>query len=83
MLKEIGIDVSKNYINRLTPGMMDEADKVVVILKPESVPEFVKESDKVVYWDIVDPDEQTLEFYRGTRDSIYKLVQELVANINK
>ncbi len=78
VLKEIGIDVSNNYIKRLTPLMVQDADKVVVILKPEAVPEFLRTSEKVVFWDIGDPDAQTLEFHVSTRDGIKKLVEELV-----
>lgn len=82
VLKEIGIDISNNYIKRLTPEMVKNADKIIAILKPEAVPDFLKGNKKVTYWDIVDPDEQTLEFHRKTRDKVKKLVKEFVGNNN-
>ena len=78
VLKEIGIDISNNYIKRLTPEMVKDADKIIAILKPEAVPDFLQGNKEVIYWDVVDPDEQTLEFHRKTRDEINRLVEEFV-----
>src|SRR3989344_8752630 len=77
-LKEIGIDVSNNFINRLNLEMVENADKIIVIVKPETLPDFLKGNKKITYWNIVDPDEQTLEFHRQTRDEINKLVEEFI-----
>lgn len=80
VLKEIDIDISNNYIKRLTPEMVENADKIIVILRPEAVPDFLKGNEKMIYWDIVDPDEQTLEFHKKTRDEVKRLVEEFVKN---
>ena len=77
VMKELGIDISNNIINRLTQEMVDEADKIIVILKPEEVPEFLSKKKNIIYWDIADPDEQTLEFYRQTRNKVNKFVDDL------
>jgi protein-tyrosine-phosphatase len=82
VLTEIGLDISNNYIKRLTSEMVKNADKIIAILKPGAVPEFLKESKKVTYWDIADPDKQTLEFHRKIRDEVRKLVKEFVGNSN-
>lgn len=82
VLHEIGLDVGQHYIKRLTKEMADSADSIIVITKPESVPEFLKEKKNVMYWDITDPDEQTLEFHRATRDRIQKLVEELIQSFS-
>jgi arsenate reductase len=79
-MKEIGIDISNNFIKRLTLEMVEHADKIIVIVKPETIPEFLKGNDKVIYWNITDPDEQTLEFHKQTRDQIKKLVEEFVGS---
>ncbi len=78
VMKEIDIDISGNYIKRLTPEMVEDADKIIAILKPETVPTFLRESEKVTYWGIPDPDEQTLEFYRKTREEVRKLVEKFI-----
>ena len=77
-LKEIGIDISNNFIKRLTPEMVENADKIIILVKPETIPDFLKGNDKITYWNITDPDEQTLEFHKQTRDKIKKLVKEFI-----
>lgn len=77
-LKEMGIDISNNFIKRLTPEMVQNSDKIIVMVKPETIPEFLKGNNKIIYWNIVDPDEQTLEFHKQTRDQIKKLVEEFI-----
>jgi protein-tyrosine-phosphatase len=79
-MKEIGIDISNNFIKRLTPEMVENADRIIVLVKPKTIPEFLKSNNKVTYWNITDPDEQTLEFHKQTRDQIKKLVEEFVDN---
>lgn len=74
-LQEVGIDVSNNRIKKLTPEMVVNATNIFILVKPETVPDFLKNSSNVAYWDIVDPDEQTLEFHRQTRDRIKELVK--------
>ncbi len=76
-LNEIGVDVSNHFIKRLTPAMVQNADKIIVIVKPDAVPDFLKNNNKITYWDITDPDEQNLEFYRITRDKIIKLLETI------
>jgi len=79
-LKEIGVDISDNLIKRLTPEMVESSDKIIVMAKPDAVPAFLKNSEKVIYWDVSDPDGLTLETHRLIRDEIQKLVEELVEN---
>ncbi len=80
VMKEVGVDISQAYIKRLTPEMVAVADTVIAILKPHAVPDFLGKSGKVTYWDIPDPDEQTLEFYRQTRDEVRGRVDSLLLN---
>jgi len=75
-LREIGIDTSSHVIERLTPEMVENADKIFIMAKSETVPEFLKSSGKAVYWDIEDPDKQNLEMHKETRDKIKELIEE-------
>jgi protein-tyrosine-phosphatase len=74
-LKEIGIDVSNNIIKKLTPEMVENSDIIFVMVKSDTIPEFLKENDKVAYWNIEDPDGQTLENHRQTRDKIKNMIK--------
>ncbi len=61
--------------------MVENADMIFLMTKPDTVPEFLKNNEKVVYWNIEDPDGQTLDAHRKTRDKIGELVKTVVINI--
>lgn len=77
-LKEIGIDVSNNIIKKLTPEMVENSDKIFVMIKPDKIPGFLKENNKVIYWEIDDPDGQALKYIRKTRDKIREMIEEFI-----
>jgi len=82
-LKEIGIDVSGNVIKRLTPEMVTDADKIFFMANPNTAPDFLRNSEKMVCWDIEDPDGQTVEAHRETRDEIRRLIKTMIGNSMK
>ena len=82
-LQEIGASTSDSVIERLTPEMVENADKIFIMAKPDTAPEFLKSSDKVVYWDIEDPAKQGLEMHRETRDKIKELIKKLLGDISE
>jgi protein-tyrosine-phosphatase len=77
-LKEIGIDVSNSVIKKLTSEMVKNSDKIFIMVKSDTVPEFLKENSKVIYWDIEDPSGKTLENHRQTRDKIKELIEKIL-----
>ena len=54
VMKEMGIDVSKNVRNQFTPEMLNIADKVIVMSEPENTPSFLSQSNKAVFWAVPD-----------------------------
>ena len=48
-MKEIGIDLTRQHRRKLTIRMFNEADKVVVIMEKDTCPDYVKNSQKVIY----------------------------------
>jgi protein-tyrosine-phosphatase len=50
-----GIDVSENTRIQLTPEMIQEFDKIIVMAESETIPEYLSKSDKMELWDIQDP----------------------------
>lgn len=78
VMKEIGIDVSNNTRNQLTLEMFTEAERVVVMMPSENLPEYLKPSDKVVFWEVPDPYNQSFEFMRQVRDQIQSMVNNLI-----
>ena len=53
--REFGIDIGEKERQQLVPEMMDTADLAIVIAERERWPGYLKEDDKVVFWDIPDP----------------------------
>ena len=78
VMKEMGIDVSAKIRNQVTPEMVEGADKVVVMAQAETIPDFLKENKKVIYWDVPDPAGQSIEFARGVRDKLKSMISDFI-----
>jgi arsenate reductase len=77
-LSQIGIDVSNNKRTQLTPGMLESCDKAIVMAEPETIPKYLKESDKAIYWEVEDPKGMDLEETSKIRDQIDGLIMKLL-----
>lgn len=82
VLNEIDLDVLDNVRTQLTEEILANVDVVVSMIEPNECPEFLKNDTRTIYWKIVDPYKQTLEFTRDTRDKITALVKELLVRLN-
>lgn len=80
-MAELGYDLSKNTRKQLTPKMVEEADKIIVMNDREDLPDYVKNSPKVVFWDVEDGKGKSYEFHCKSRDRIKTLVEKLVEEI--
>ena len=80
-LDEIGIDVRLAKRNQITKEVVDSADIIVVMAEKETLPEYLLENQKVRYWEVGDPKNQTLEEVRATRETITGFVKELLNEI--
>mgnify|MGYP001574190076 CR=1 FL=1 len=78
VLAEEGVDASANIRRQLTSGMVADADRIVVMAEPETVPEYLKDSPKATWWTVPDPKETSLERHREIKDMIRELVAEFV-----
>ena len=73
-MREEGIDVAGNTRTQLTPEMIKDFDKIIVMAEPETIPEYLSKSDKAEFWDIEDP--------KGMDDKGYKkIVSEMKSKI--
>jgi len=76
-----GIDVSENTRGQLTPKMVDEADRVVVITSKDSWPDYLVKSEKVAFWDIPNAVGMTPAAARVVYDQVKQSVKDLVHEI--
>ncbi len=81
-LKELGIDVSKKQRNQVTPEMIREADKIVVMAEEHTIPDFLRISDKVIYWEIENPKGMDQLDTNKIRDQIADRVRKLVSELD-
>lgn len=77
VMKEEGIDVSKNIRRQLTKEMVESSDIVILLVDDnDPLPDYVLNNIKVTKWHVNDPKGQTLEFTRHIREQINRLVTD-------
>jgi len=81
-MEKEGIDVSENNRIQLTPEMVQEFDRIIVMAEPETIPEYLSNSSKMEFWDIEDPKGMNDEGYEKIISQIKsKLKQFIKENI--
>lgn len=79
VMREKGIDISQQKIKIVKPSMLENVEEIVVLCKPEILPQFVKESTiKVSFYEISDPYKRTYEELRKVRDEIEEIVLKII-----
>ena len=79
LMEKNGMNVRNNTTKRLQPSMLDEYNLVVSIAQEPYIPDFLKNSKKVIWWNVEDPlflDQQAVE---KTYKKIDTLVKGLIA----
>ena len=79
--REFGIDIGEKERQQLVPEMMDRADLAIVIAEKERWPGYLKEDDKIVFWDIPDGVGQDDAFVYDVFTQVRRRVEQLVAEI--
>ncbi len=77
-LKEFGFDGAHLVREQLSPEMITRADKVVVMAEQDTLPDYLKASDKVEYWDVENPKGMSLEKHQEIFNQIHSLVRGLL-----
>ena len=80
-MSEQGVDVSEQVRDQLTPEMVQEADKVIVMADEDNWPDYLVNSGKVVVWTIEDTRGMGPDSARPLYDEIKRRVQELVSEV--
>jgi len=79
VMREVGIDISKHKPKLITPEIIKEADKVILMgCGKNACPIIPKE---VVDWQIEDPVGKGTKKFRETRDLIRRKVEELLLEL--
>ena len=78
LMKEEGMDVSKNKVKFITKKMVEDSDKIFVMREKEECPDFLLNSNKLIFWDIDDPFNLSLDEYKKIRDAIKEKVLSIL-----
>jgi len=83
VMREEGLDISKNIRKQLTKEMADSADKIILTIdERDQIPNYLIGNPKVIKWHVIDPKGQSLEFTRKSRDQIKGLIKSLIKDIS-
>ncbi len=80
VMKEVGIDISKQQPKKLTPEMLDGVDKVITMgcgIEGVCPAGFIPTED----WQLDDPKGKPIEQVREIRDEIEVKVKKLIAEV--
>src|SRR3989338_4844952 len=65
---ELGIDISKAKVKIINQKIINESEKIIVMCKKEQCPNFLLKSENIIFWNIDDPFEFTLDKTKDVRD---------------
>lgn len=76
-MKREGIDVSQKTRKQITPEMLEDSDRIIVMVKPEAAPDFIKQCSNIEFVEIDDPSGASDETYMRIIDDIKALVHRI------
>ena len=74
-MDELGIDISKNARQLITPEIINQYDIVINMAEPDTLPNFMTDNSRIENWNIEDPANMDLDGTRTIRDQIYSKVK--------
>ncbi|MEN9649760.1 MAG: hypothetical protein RL094_727 [Candidatus Parcubacteria bacterium] len=79
VMNEEGIDVSQAIRHQLTEQMVNDADKVIVILEEnEEVPDYLVHSPNIERWSVADPKGKDIDATRIIKDQIKQRIDAML-----
>lgn len=80
-MKDKGISLSHKIPTQLTPGLLDNVDKMFVMANDEDLPDYILNSSKVTRWEVEDTGGADYNFHVKIRNQIEELVKKLTNEI--
>lgn len=80
-MKEKGIDISDQRVKQITKEMLADIKTILVLCKPDLLPNFVKSSAiKIIFREVADPYESSMDGLRQIRDQIEEIILDLIGS---
>jgi len=80
-MKEEGYDIANKVPRQLEEGMIDEADRVIVMAEKYFWPDYLREASRVEVWEVEDPGSREYEAYVEAREIIKERVSDLIKRL--
>ncbi|HSX42511.1 MAG TPA: low molecular weight phosphatase family protein [Candidatus Saccharimonadales bacterium] len=78
VMREDGLDLSHKTRHAVSKEMLDGYDHIIVMAEPDTIPDYLRDHPRAVYWDIPDPRFDGIDAARGTRDELKRRIVELL-----
>ncbi len=78
VMKELGYDLSSAKRKFATEVMVRSANRIVSFKPANELPDFIREHEDIIYWQVADPQHRTIAFHRGVRDEVQSRVAHLL-----
>ncbi len=80
-MKNEGVDISDNIVQKFTPDMEDRFEIIVVMAERETIPDILLHSKKTIFWDIEDPKDSRNEDFEKIMAKLRDNVRALITKI--
>jgi len=80
-MNEWGYDLSNCTQTPLTKKVVNQADKIIFITDKKNLPDYLQNSNKIIFWEIEDRAGKDYVSHVVMRDQIDKLVKNLISQI--
>ena len=77
-MKKEGLDIAENTRTQLTPKMVEQFDKIIVMSEPETISEYLSQNKKVEFWEIQNPKGMDDEGYEKIISQIKDKIKVLI-----
>lgn len=82
LMEENGMYIRNNRTKKLTPEMIKDTEIVISMVQDPFIPDFLRENNKVIWWEVEDPKFATRDVSEKTYSQIKNLVESLIKNSN-
>lgn len=78
VLEEHGINIRENKTRQLTPKILDDADIAISMAEEPYIPDCLKNNNKVIWWDVKNPETNSREEAEKTYKQLEGLIEEFL-----
>ena len=77
VLLEEWIDVSNNTRKQLTEEICNNAERIIMMAEPETIPTYINNYNNVTYWDVDNPKWMDYEWHKRVMNEIKEHIIQL------